>query len=282
MISSSRGGSLRATGALLVIALTLLGCSGGSSTVESSAPPTSPPTRGDAGGETPTTEVPTVAADDASANTLVEFPSELSPARNPDGLVPDGLRSDTEAILDVVSAEMVPSNGAYELVWTLDNGVRCVNCAFVEPRVKAIIADVLGQSFGDSISEVRGADPSRIAAADYAGRGWQAEFVTDRETGDQIVAYVTACSSDACRPAELRIGELIWQNKAYTSARCGDDFDDLSGTDAYAYSLEELPASVFASAGIDRVVIASPAYRPVLRADDGGFVVDGWIETGCE
>lgn len=281
MIFPPRSGSLRAAGASLVLVLTLFGCSGGTSTPDASAPPTTPPTRGDAGSDPSTSEAPTVGADDAAANELVVYPGELSPARNPEGSVPEGLRSDADGILTVVTAEMAPGNGAYELVWTLTNGVRCVNCAFVEARVKAIIADVLEQSFSDAISEVRGADPARIAAADYAGRGWQAEFVTDRETGDQIVAYVTACSSDACRPAELRIGELIWQNKVFTSAGCGDDFDELSGADAYGYSLDELPASVRASAGVDRVVIASPAFRPVLRAGDGGFVVDGWIETGC-
>lgn len=272
----------------IVVALSgLTACSGGNSDSSATSttvvgPPTTVPSRGDGSDAGTGSTLPLLDADLAAANDIIVFPSAIDPASNPDRVVPSDLATDTSEALTVASAELSDSNGVYELVWTLSNGVKCVNCAFVEPRVRKIIASVMEQPFASSITEVRGADPSRTAAADYAGRGWQAEFlVSSTEVGDQIVAYVTTCETDSCRSKDLHIGEVIWQNKVLESATCGDDLSKVASAEAFPLPLAEIPASAAADAGIDRVIVASPAYRPILKDSDDGFVVSGWNETGC-
>ena len=272
---------------LVIVTVALLSaCSGGdnSSSDESTAPTvvTSVPSRGGAPGSTDDSTAPVLDAALAAANELLVYPSAIDPVANPGREIPADLATDNSEALEVASAELRDANGVYELVWNLANGVSCVNCAFVEPRVRSIIAAVMEQPFAESVSEVRGADPSRLAAADYAGRGWQAEFVvTSKEVGDQIVAFVTSCGEEECRSGDLRIAEVIWQNKVLESKACGADLATVQASDAYPLAVDQIPADAAADAGIDRVIIASPSYRPVLEANGSSFVVAGWNETGC-
>lgn len=267
----------------ILLSAVSVSCSGGSS--DDGAAPTAPgtvPSRGDSSGSQSETTLPLLDADLAAANEEIVYPSAIIPSANPDRQVPAELATDQTSNLSVASAELRDGNGVYELVWILDNGVPCVNCAFVETRVRAIIAAVMAQPFASGISEVRGADPSRRAAADYAGRGWQADFVmASPEAGDQLYAFITSCEGESCRSGDLKVGEVIWQNKVVQSAACGNDLGAVVPNDAFPVSIDEIPAGSAADAGLDRVIVASPSFRPVLRADGDGFVVAGWNETGC-
>lgn len=207
---------------------------------------------------------------------------DFDPAVNTSRKVPDFLSSDPDGLLDVEESVMSDGTGPYDIVWRIARGggqVDCVNCAMLDARLKSIIASVLESPAGEGVESVIGVDTARTLAGDYAGNGWQAEFVVGDgaegvASGEKVASWLLANS------AEGRILSVTWQNLLRAASKCGTDLSAVAPVEAYN-SDPGSSAAARRDAALDRVVVASPAYSPVFEDRDGAVVLQGWRATSC-
>lgn len=229
----------------------------------------------------------TLAPTDPIATPRPSLPVEATP--DSDAVVPVSLESDTEGILTVVSSSWRVGDGPRLLVWSLSvrgRTVDCINCAFVAGSTKRVIAAVLGNSVGDAVTSVVGFDPS-AAVGDYRSNGWSAEFVVGTGTdapiaGDAIERWILECPDGSCRSQQLKVAEMRWANRLWSVNDCATALKfggpaELSDT-AVA---DGATAATLRESALDRVVLSSPHYRPVLVADGDSRIIGGYAGTGC-
>lgn len=224
--------------------------------------------------------------DDPQGSPRIVLPEAFDPAVNPDGDVPDDLEDDADEVLDVTEARMVQGGGPYNLVWKVErtdgDPIDCVNCAFVDVRIKKIIADVLRRSSSGDIDSIVGLDPTRTLAGDYSGNGWQVEFVVGRSaaaftTGEDVAQHLLGTSD------KNGVYSVIWQNLLYNNPNaCDVDLDRVSPIEVFPLGVDAIDEAGGArDAGLDRVVVSSPDYSPQFENRDGAQFVTGWKATGC-
>lgn len=227
-----------------------------------------------------------LAPDDEEGSPHVVLPDDFDPSTNTERTVPDELRSDSDNALDVKSAKFIDGNGPYELEWKVarksGDPVSCRNCAFVDERVKLIIKAVLESDIAESVEEIVGLDPTRTLAGDYSGNGWQVEFVVGSgasgyKNGEQIAEWLLKNSRDN------KIYSILWRNLLYKEAgKCDAKLAETAPVEAYPQDVPERGDEAAArDAGMDRVVVASPAYEPKFEDRDGAQFVSAWKATGC-
>lgn len=239
--------------------------------------------------ESTVTSVPmtTLAPTDPIASPRPSLPIGATPDSSDP--VPAALQSDAEGILVVASSAWRAGEGPRELVWSLSvrgRTIDCVNCAFVASSTKRVIAAVLGNSIGDPVTSVLGFDPS-AGAGDYRANGWSAEFVVGTGTdapvaGDAIQRWILECPDGSCRSQQLKIAEMRWANRLWSVNDCSTALkfggrSDLSETAV----VDGASAATLRESALDRIVLSSPHFRPILAADGASRTIVGYAGTGC-
>lgn len=225
-------------------------------------------------------------ADDATGSPHLVLSEAFDPDANPEARVPGDLGSDADDILEVEEASFEQGSGPYDLVWKVERTegepVACINCAFVDERVKRIIKAALDSDAAEGITRIIGLDVTRTLAGDFAGNGWQVEFVVGSsasgyKNGEELATWILANSK------EHRVFSLLWRNLLYTEAdSCSANLESVMPVEAFPQEVSESDdVSVMRDAGMDRVVVASPSYTPQFEARDGAQFVTGWKATGC-
>lgn len=207
---------------------------------------------------------------------------DFDPSSNADKKVPKKFESDDSKVLDVAKAAFVDGGGPYALQWEIKNGddtVKCINCIFLDKRVKEIIAAAIEAGILDDVEEIVGLDPSRTLAGDYAGNGWQVEFVVGNSAqgvaaGEEIAAWLLENSK-----ANKVLG-VQWKNIRYFADTCDTDLSGTTPSELYPTSI---PADELSqrNAAMDRVIAQSPSYVPQFEDRDGAQFVTGWKATSC-
>ena len=223
-----------------------------------------------------------LAVDDANGSPHFALTSDFDPTENADATVPTDFREDADGILTVNSAQFVESDGPYVLDWKIKNGdskISCLNCMLLDARLKKIISAVLASGSADGIEEIVGVEPARTLAGDYAGNGWQVEFVVgnsakSQQAGEKISTWLLENSVDH------KVISVLWQNLLFSSNECGKKLLDVSPVEAYPSAI---PASSSAQrdAAMDRVIVASPTYIPQFEDRDGAQFLAGWKSSSC-
>lgn len=224
----------------------------------------------------------TLAADDPNGSPHFVLTEDFDPSENESKQVPDDLKNDADGILEVDSAEFVDGAGPYSLVWKIENGndtIDCINCVMLDARLKRIIKAVVDAGLADDVSEIQGVDPMRTVAGDYAGNGWQVEFVVG-ENAAGIAAGESLASWFRANSVDMRVLSVTWRNMIHGSGACGIDISTIAPVEAYNSAVGNL-ASARRDAAMDRVVVASPAYVPVFEDREGAQFVQGWRATTC-
>lgn len=226
------------------------------------------------------------------------LPAESLTANNAAKAVGSSLATDAAGILTVSAAQWVGDTSPMVLRWTV-GGIPCDNCAFLSPSAKKIVKSLLAASLvGSGIKSIRGLDPTATALGQFLGNGWGFEALIGdstnsdaTKTGNAIRDWALGCTggtASTCKNVDLGIGELRWKNQIWSVADCTSAlqnggpkilFNDLSkalkGADvATANFLRQRGA-------IDRVVIATPAYRPVFTGSGDARALTGFASTGC-
>jgi hypothetical protein len=220
--------------------------------------------------------------EDANGSPHFVLPSDFDPSVNTNSEVPEDLKTDADDILTVKSASFIDGEGPYVLDWKLKNGdvtVSCFNCALLDQRVKKIIAAVLASGTANNIEKIIGVEPARTLAGDYAGNGWQAEFVVGNsaksiQAGEKITAWLLENSSDN------KVVSVLWQNMLYSGSGCGKELLKVSPVEAYPTAIPATSAAQ-RDAAMDRVTVASPSYIPQFEDRDGAQFLTGWKATSC-
>ncbi|MBU6226032.1 MAG: hypothetical protein KGQ43_00435 [Acidobacteria bacterium] len=224
------------------------------------------------GNEAPRPELPAEAAPDSAAPAVGQF------------------ATDSDGVLDVRSATWVSdASGPRDLVWSVSvrgREVSCINCRWLAPSTKRVVAAVLSDAVGDGVTSVVGFDPS-TAESDFRSNGWAAEFVVGTDAnapvkGDAIQRWILECSS-TCRSQELNVAEMRWANRMWSVANCDTPLRTGGPVDISDSAAIEgaLPPEV-REKGLDRVRLSSPHYRPILSTQSGAAEITGYSETGCE
>lgn len=225
-------------------------------------------------------------AGDPNGSPHVVLTEAFDPEANPDAKVPDELKKDADEELTVEEASLEAGSGPYDLVWKLKrkkgDPVSCFNCAFVDKRVKTIIKGALESDAAEGITRINGLDITRTAAGDYAGNGWQAEFVVGStpagyKNGEEIATWLLGNSKDN------HIYSVLWRNLFYNEAdSCDAKLESAAPVEPYPQDVSEsADAATLRDAGMDRIVVTSPSYFPQFEDRDGAQFVTGWKATGC-
>ena len=227
-----------------------------------------------------------LAADDTKGSPHVVLTEEFDPEANPERKVPDELKKDADEVLTVEEATFNEGTGPYDLVWKLKrkkgDPVSCINCAFVDKRVKSIINATLESDASEGINQIVGLDVTRTMAGDYSGNGWQVEFVVGSsasgyKNGEELATWLLGHSKDN------HIYSVLWRNLFYNeSDSCTAELETTSPVEAFPQEISTAENSAMArDAGMDRIVVSSPAYTPQFEDRDGAQFVTGWKATGC-
>lgn len=206
----------------------------------------------------------------------------FDPIENSSRSVPRELQTDSEAVLSVSSASFVDGDGPYLLRWNLqvgDEDIACINCHLLDTRMKQLIKSMIDADVLDGVDEIRGVDVARTLAGDYAGTGWQAEFVVGAtarsiQDGERISTWLLTNSRDK------KIFSVTWQNMFYSKNACDSDLISTSPVLAYPTDIGS-DAQSRRDAAMDRVVATSPSYAPVFEDRQGVQVLAGWKATSC-
>lgn len=215
------------------------------------------------------------------------FP-EADPADDNAGVVDDRHRADDSGRLTIARAEFVDAEGPKDLMWMLsvgDSEVSCRNCAYLVPRLRSLIADVLELPIGESVTAIVGWEPSRSTPGDFAGFGEQVEFVfADTQDGrlaaQSLVNWLLACDV-SCRAEEKFYSDVVWNNLLWSSDGCGQDMATVVPLTLYRGYESGSSDAGDRDAAIDRVIIASPGHRPFFEDRSGLEVMTAWRVTGC-
>lgn len=248
----------------------------------------------DPGGYTPTY----LATTDVLGAPRPVLPAESLVANNAAKSVGATYATDAAGILNVSASQWVGDISPMTLRWTV-GGVACDNCAFLSTTAKKAVKSLLGATFaGSGIKSIRGLDPTATSLGQYQGNGWAFEVLIGDSTNANAVATgnavrdwalgCTGSTAATCRNVDLGIGELRWKNQVWSVADCTSAlqnggpkllFADLStalkGADAATASF------IRQRAAVDRVVIATPEFRPVFSTSGDARTLTGYASTGC-
>lgn len=224
-----------------------------------------------------------LAADDPRGNPHLLLPDAFNPAVNTNKEVPEDYQGDASGALTIKSAKFVTANGPYVLQWKLKVGkygkVKCDNCLLIAPRLRKVLAEILKLDAAGSIEQIQGYDASRTTAGDYLGNGWQMQIIVGNSAkgykdGDSIAQWLLGNSKDNA------VQGVLWQNLLYSVEECGKDLSSAAPVEAYPQAVGA-DAAARADAGIDRIIVSSPEYTPILEDRDGAQFVAGWKPTKC-
>lgn len=300
--------------ATIAIAITLAACGGGNSSESGSVATTvAQRTKNDALPTTTTASAaaaPTKVVDpgnfaatylattDPLGSPRPNLPAESLIANNAGKSVGATYATDSAGILNVTAAQWVGDTSPMTLRWTV-GGVACDNCAFLSASAKKIVKSLIASTPASSgIKSIRGLDPTATTLGQFIGNGWAFEALigdststTAVATGNAIRDWALGCTGGTaatCRNVDLGIGELRWKNQIWSVADCTSAlqnggpkllFADLSkalkGADAATTNF------VRQRGAIDRVVIATPTYRPVFNGSGDTRALTGFASTGC-
>lgn len=239
-----------------------------------------------------------LATTDANGAPRPALPADAAVSTNAGKNPSAGYATDADGILGVSSAQWVGSSVPLALRWTV-GGVPCDNCAFLSSSAKKIVKALLAAKFvGSGITGIRGLDPTAVGLGQYQGNGWGFEVLVGdvasadaQKTGNAIRDWVLGCSGNTastCRNVDLGIGELRWKNQIWSVADCTSALQNGGPTlllpDASKLlkgATAETASLIRQRAAIDRVVVATPKYRPVFASTGTARALTGFASTGC-
>ena len=238
-----------------------------------------------------------LASTDVNGAPRPALPAESLISNNAAKSVSGTYATDSAGVLTVSSAQWVGDSSPMTLRWTV-GGIACDNCAFLSSTTKKVVKALLATTFaGSGIKSIRGVDPTATAVGQFLGNGWGVEVLIGDSTNTSAVATgnavrdwalnCTGGTAATCRNVDLGIGELRWKNQIWSVADCTSAlqnggpkllFNDLSkalkGADAATANF------VRQRAAIDRVVIATPSYRPIFSGSGDARAFTGFASTG--
>jgi hypothetical protein len=228
------------------------------------------------------------------------LPAEASLATNASRAVSASLS--TDSVLTVTNAAWVGTTTPMTLRWTISTtssgSLVCDNCAFLTTRAKTIIKEVTSQTLkGSGIKSIRGLDPTSSRVGAFLGNGWGAEFILADQsndsaaTGNAIRDFLLSCTgttASTCKNVSLKVAELKWKNTLWSTSDCisalrnGGPSQFIDGiTAALTGANAETAALIRSQAALDRVAVATPAYRPVFNTSGTTRTLTGFASTGC-
>ena len=208
----------------------------------------------------------------------------------------------TDSVLTVTKAEWVGTTTPMTLRWTISTtssgSLVCDNCAFVTAKAKSIIKEVTSQTLkGSGIKSIRGLDPTSPQVGAYLGNGWGVEFILGEQTNDSAATgnairdFLLSCSgttASTCKNVSLKVAELKWKNTLWATSDCvsalrnGGPSQLIDGiATALTGASADTAALIRARAALDRVAVATPAYRPVFNTSGTTRTLTGFASTGC-
>ncbi len=242
-----------------------------------------------------------LASDNALGAPHPALPQEASVTTNAARAVSATWNTDSAAVLTVTKAEWVGTTTPMTLRWTISTAagaLQCDNCAFVTTKAKRIIKEVTAQKLkGSGITSIRGLDPTYSEVGAFIGNGWGVEFLVGDQgndsaaTGNAIRDLLLSCSGDtasSCKSISLGVAELKWKNIIWSTSDCVSALrnggprqflDDL--TTSLTGASAETAALVKQRGALDRVAVATPAYRPVFTTTGTTRTLTGFASTGC-
>jgi hypothetical protein len=129
------------------------------------------------------------------------------------------------------------------------------------------------------------------------GNGWGVEFILGEQTndsaatGNSIRDFLLSCSgttASTCKNVSLKVAELKWKNTLWSTSDCvsalrnGGPSQLIDGiSTALTGASAETAALIRARAALDRVAVATPAYRPVFNTSGTTRTLTGFASTGC-
>jgi len=241
-----------------------------------------------------------LATNDPLGSPRPALPAEASLATNSARTVSTAYRTDT--VLTVTAAEWVGTTTPMTLRWTISTTaglLPCDNCAFVSAKAKRIIKEVTSQTLkGSGVKSIRGLDPTTTQVGAFNGNGWGVEFLVGEPasidagaTGNSIRDYLLGCTgttASTCKNVTLGAAELKWRNAVWSTSDCvsalrnGGPRQIVDGLpSALSGATDEGKALINARSALDRVAVATPAYRPVFTASGTTRTITGFASTGC-
>ena len=208
----------------------------------------------------------------------------------------------TDSVLTVTKAEWVGTTTPMTLRWTISTtssgSLVCDNCAFITAKAKSIIKEVTSQTLkGSGIKSIRGLDPTSPQVGAYLGNGWGVEFILGEQTNDSAATgnairdFLLSCSgttASTCKNVSLKVAELKWKNTLWSTSDCisalrnGGPSQLIDGiATALTGANADTAALIRARAALDRVAVATPAYRPVFNTSGTTRTLTGFASTGC-
>jgi len=208
----------------------------------------------------------------------------------------------TDSVLTVTKAEWVGTTTPMTLRWTISTtssgSLVCDNCAFITAKAKSIIKEVTSQTLkGSGIKSIRGLDPTAPQVGAFLGNGWGVEFLLGEQTNDSAATgnairdFLLSCSgttASTCKNVSLKVAELKWKNTLWSTSDCisalrnGGPSQLIDGiATALTGASAETAALIRARAALDRVAVATPAYRPVFNTSGTTRTLTGFASTGC-
>ena len=243
-----------------------------------------------------------LASDNALGAPRPALPAEASLASNAARAVSATWNTDSAGVLTVTKAEWVGTTTPMTLRWTISTtssgSLACDNCAFITSKAKSIIKEVTSQTLkGSGIKSIRGLDPTSPQVGAYLGNGWGVEFLLGDQTNDSAATgnairdLLLSCSgttASTCKNVTLKVAELKWKNTLWATSDCvsalrnGGPSQLIDGiATALTGASAETAALVRARAALDRVAVATPAYRPVFNTSGTTRTLTGFASTGC-
>lgn len=241
-----------------------------------------------------------LASDNALGAPRPALPAEASLATNAARAV--SAAWNTDSVLTVTKAEWVGTTTPMTLRWTISTtssgSLACDNCAFITSKAKSIIKEVTSQTLkGSGIKSIRGLDPTSPQVGAYLGNGWGVEFILGEQTNDSAATgnairdFLLSCSgttASTCKNVSLKVAELKWKNTLWSTSDCvsalrnGGPSQLIDGiATALTGASAETAALIRARAALDRVAVATPAYRPVFNTSGTTRTLTGFASTGC-
>ncbi|MEI6742127.1 MAG: hypothetical protein WCL35_00055 [bacterium] len=230
------------------------------------------------------------------------LPAEASLTSNAARAVSATWNTDSAGVLTVTKAEWVGTATPMTLRWTISTtssgSLVCDNCAFVTTKAKSIIKEVTSQTLkGSGIKSIRGLDPTAPQVGAFLGNGWGVEFLLGDQTNDSAATgnairdLMLSCSgttASTCKNVSLKVAELKWKNTLWSTSDCisalrnGGPSQLIDGiATALTGANADTAALVRARAALDRVAVATPAYRPVFNTSGTTRTLTGFASTGC-
>jgi len=243
-----------------------------------------------------------LASDNALGAPRPALPAEASLASNAARAVSATWNTDSAGVLTVTKAEWVGTTTPMTLRWTISTtssgSLACDNCAFITSKAKSIIKEVTSQTLkGSGIKSIRGLDPTSPQVGAYLGNGWGVEFLLGDQTNDSAATgnairdFLLSCSgttASTCKNVTLKVAELKWKNTLWATSDCvsalrnGGPSQLIDGiATALTGASAETAALIRARAALDRVAVATPAYRPVFNTSGTTRTLTGFASTGC-